>query len=204
MHIEILTKEQTSLLPLIKKFSKNFYLVGGTAMALHLGHRRSIDFDLFTDTEFDNFAIRRKIAKLHKIERVVTDEKGQYTVILRGVRLTFFHYPFKIHSSKRLDDIIALPNLITLAAMKAFALGRRTKWKDYVDLCFVMKQGHDINKIVKKAKQIFSQEFNEKIFRVQLAYFKDINYTEQVIYLKGFKIADNVIKKELANFAVES
>ncbi|MCK4359847.1 MAG: hypothetical protein KAW92_14135 [Candidatus Cloacimonetes bacterium] len=46
-HREILTQKQVELLRLIKVFQREFYLVGGTAVALHLGHRRSIDFDLF-------------------------------------------------------------------------------------------------------------------------------------------------------------
>ena len=50
-HREILTQKQVELLRLIKRlikvFQREFYLVGGTAVALHLGHRRSIDFDLF-------------------------------------------------------------------------------------------------------------------------------------------------------------
>ena len=45
LHPEILTKEQKELLPLVKKFYKDFGLVGGTAIALHIGHRESIDFD---------------------------------------------------------------------------------------------------------------------------------------------------------------
>jgi hypothetical protein len=48
MHLEILTDKQKELLPLISQFKRNFYLVGGTAIALHLGHRESIDFDLFS------------------------------------------------------------------------------------------------------------------------------------------------------------
>ncbi len=51
-HKEILTKEQIKLLPLLGKFSKDFGLVGGTAVALHLGHRRSLDFDLFSSKKF--------------------------------------------------------------------------------------------------------------------------------------------------------
>ena len=54
MHKEILTKEQLEILPLLKIFSKDFGLVGGTAIAFHIGHRRSIDFDLFTDKVFKN------------------------------------------------------------------------------------------------------------------------------------------------------
>jgi len=52
MHKEILSPAQAKLLPLVKKFNKDFYLTGGTAIALHLGHRRSIDFDLFSGKEF--------------------------------------------------------------------------------------------------------------------------------------------------------
>ncbi len=54
MHREILTEEQSKLLSLAGKFAKDFGLVGGTAVALHLGHRESIDFDLFSDQEFKN------------------------------------------------------------------------------------------------------------------------------------------------------
>lgn len=54
MHREILSENQIRLLPLIKTYSADFGLVGGTAIALHLGHRRSIDFDLFTDKDFAN------------------------------------------------------------------------------------------------------------------------------------------------------
>ena len=49
MYPEILSTQQRELLPFISHFKRNFYLVGGTAIALHLGHRRSIDFDLFTE-----------------------------------------------------------------------------------------------------------------------------------------------------------
>ena len=63
MHKEIFTKEQIKLLPLLFEFSKDFGMVGGTAIALHLGHRQSIDFDLFSFQPFDNSRIRKKIIK---------------------------------------------------------------------------------------------------------------------------------------------
>src|SRR3989344_1078918 len=99
--------------------------------------------------------------------------------------------------SKEFHDTPNLPDLLTLAAMKAYALGRRAKWKDYVDLYFIMKDYHSMTTIVKKTKQIFAHEFNEKIFRAQLAYFKDIDYSESVIYLKGFETKNAVIQKAL-------
>ena len=48
MYKEVLTKEQVELLPFVAEFSKDFGLVGATAIALHLGHRRSVDFYLFS------------------------------------------------------------------------------------------------------------------------------------------------------------
>ena len=86
--------------------------------------------------------------------------------------------------------------------MKAHALGRRAKWKDYIDLYFVMNRYQGINKIIKKAKNIFSSEFNEKLFRSQLVYFKDIDYTEKIIYMKGFETSDAIIKKSLVDFSL--
>lgn len=201
LHSEILTKEQMNLLPLVESFSKDFGLVGGTAVALLIGHRRSIDFDLFTDKEFQNLKIRKRILKFKKIDKVIMDEDGQYTLIINKVRFTFFHYPFKINFSEKFDNIIKSPDLLTLAAMKAFALGRRAKWKDYVDLYFII-QAYDISQIVKRAKLIFGSEFNEKMFRAQLAYFKDIDYTEKIDYMKGFEIDDSIIRKELVQFSL--
>ena len=202
IHPEILTAEQLELLPLVKSFSKDFGLVGGTAIAIFIGHRRSIDFDLFTDKEFDNWKIRRKILQFKKIDSVLRDEDGQYTVVIQKVRFTFFCYPFKISFSKNFDKVIKLPDLLTLAAMKAYALGRRAKWKDYVDLYFVMKDCYDIHKVIKKTGHIFGSEFNEKLFRAQLSYFKDIDYTEKVDYLKGFEVDDEIVKKELTDFSL--
>ena len=202
MHKEILTKEQIDLLPILKKFSKNFGLVGGTAIALHIGHRESIDFDLFTFEKFNNLNIKRKILKVIKIDKIIVNRLSEFTFLINGVKITFFNYPFKINYSKKFDNIICLPDLLTLAAMKIYALGMRAKWKDYVDLYFIIKDYYPLNKIIKKSKQIFKTEFNEKICKAQLAYFDDINYSEKIVYKKGFEVSDEKIKKNLIDFSL--
>lgn len=204
MHKEILTKKQSELLSLIKLFSKNFGLVGGTAIALQLGHRQSIDFDLFSDKRIDNVKIRKKIVgSQKKIKHVFRDDNDEYTILIDDVKFTFLYYPFKIKFSKKFEDTIKLPDLLTLAAMKAYALGRRAKWKDYVDLYFILQNFHTIDKIIKQAKIIFKQEFNEKIFRSQLAYFKDIDYSERIIYIENSEIKNTIIKQELTKFSLQ-
>lgn len=203
MHKEIFTKEQTELLPLVASFSKEFGLVGGTAIALHMGHRESIDFDLFSETLFDTSKVKRRIkSQVVKTDRILRDEEGQYTIIVHGVQMTFFYYPYPINFSERFEKGIRLPDLLTLAAMKAFALGRRAKWKDYVDLYFILKEYHSLGPIVEKSKEIFGSEFNEKIIREQLAYFEDINYTEQVVFRPGFEVDEKTVKDQLTEWSL--
>lgn len=67
--------------------------------------------------------------------------------------------------------------------MKAFALGGRAKWKDYVDLYFLLKNHYSFVEISDKAKAIFEHNFNEKLFRQQLAWYNDIDYSESIDYL---------------------
>lgn len=203
MHNEILSPEQSAVLNIVKLFSDDFGLVGGTAIALHLGHRESIDFDLFTFEEFINQKIRRTISHVAKIDAILRDETGQFTLVLNNVRFTFFQFPYKINYSESLGKIVKLPDILTLAAMKAFALGRRAKWKDYVDLYFILKAHHTVSEITAKGVEVFGNEFNEKIFRTQLAYFKDIDYSEQIIYKDGFSTEDEIIKKALVEFSLD-
>lgn len=132
MHLEILNNSQKALLPFLSIFKTNFGLTGGTAIALHIGHRQSIDFDLFSTKPFSNLSIQRKILATKKIEHVLVDTDGELTIVVDGVKITLLHYPFAITFSAGLNDSIKIADLKTLAALKAYALGRRTKWKDYV------------------------------------------------------------------------
>lgn len=201
MQSQILNTDQKSLLPFLGEFSTDFYLVGGTAIALYLGHRQSIDFDLFTDTTFDPLRIRNKIMKQYSITHTFSQGEGELTVLVKNVKITFFHYPFPIKRNISLNNIIKLPDLVTLGAMKAFAVGQRAKWKDYVDLYFILKQT-SLSDLIGVTNTIFKDQFNEKLFRAQLSYFEDIDYTEQVIYMKEFEKPDAEIKKYLEEISI--
>lgn len=201
-HEEILEEKQKNLLTLLRKFSFKFGLVGGTAIALHLGHRRSIDFDLFTTEDFDTDKIRETIRQEYIIQEVLVDNPNELTIFIDNVKMTFYKYPFNINFDLLFLDVINIPDLLTLGAMKAFALGKRAKWKDYVDLYFIFKK-LSLKEIVDKAKQLFLSEFNEKLFREQLSYFDDIDRTEEIIYLKGFDVSDTEIEKSLINISLQ-
>ena len=77
------------------------------------------------------------------------------------------------------------------------------QWKDYVDLYFILRDHLTMKQISKKARQIFGNEYNERIFRTTLSYFKDINYAEQVTYRPGFAVDNTIIEKALLKHSLE-
>jgi len=198
----ILNKEQLELLPLVKLYRREFYLVGGTAIALHIGHRRSIDFDLFKYNELRHTGILKKIDSLKKRYKVTRRVTEQLNLTCNDVKFTFYQYPFVINPTIDFEGYIKMPDLLTLASMKAYALGRRSKWKDYVDLYFILRDYYSISQISIKATEIFKELFIEKQFRNQLTYFDDIDYSESVEYLISSP-DDLEIKAFLINKATE-
>ena len=201
MHLEILTKEQEELLPLVKMFSSEFGLVGGTAIALQLGHRESIDFDLFKNGNINILKIRKRVSEVFHIENVRVEGPEEYTITVNGVRLTFLNYPFNIKYTEKLEYTIKIPGILTLGAMKAFALGKRAKWKDYVDLYFIFRK-HSLEEVTQKSGQIFGNEFNGKLFREQLSYYEDIDYTEQIVFMPKSSVSNEEIKKNLIEISL--
>lgn len=202
MHTEILSFEQNELFPFLKRFQRSFYLVGGTAIALHLGHRRSIDFDLFTFSDLRKSRIKKTLLELPFKQVPIFEDYDQLHLFVNQVKLTFFNYPYSIEHPIKVDSILTIPTLLSLAAMKAFALGRRSKWKDYVDLYFIIRDFYSIEEISVEASRIFPQQFSEKLFREQLAFHKDIDYTEPVEFLVE-PISDEVIRSFLLDVATD-
>jgi hypothetical protein len=199
MHQEILSQAQIELLSLVSHFKREFYLVGGTAIALQIGHRRSIDFDLFKEGALNHKKIL-DIISTNKLKCVVTRRvEEQLNLIVNDVKFTFFQYPYKIKSSVNFKDYFRMPALLDLAAMKAFALGRRSKWKDYVDMYFIIKHYFSTDQIADRATSIFGQLFSEKLFRAQLCYFDDVDYTEPVDF-----ITTPVVESEIRKFLTET
>ncbi|MBR5081717.1 MAG: nucleotidyl transferase AbiEii/AbiGii toxin family protein [Bacteroidales bacterium] len=196
-HKEILNVKQIELLPLIGEFKREYYLVGGTAIALYLGHRRSIDFDLFKFAQLNRKKNLEKIQSSGFPSIVAWNVTDQMNLVVNEVKITFFQYPFQIKANNDFDNIIRLPELLDLAAMKAYALGRRSKWKDYVDLYFLLKSNFSLDEISQRAVEVYGELFSDKLFRSQLSYFEDIDYSEEVDYIIANPPSDNEIKQYL-------
>jgi hypothetical protein len=203
MHKEVLNDKQLELLPVMASFRKEYYLVGGTAIALHIGHRRSIDFDMFKPSAINHKKNLDRITQAGYPCTVTRRVTEQMNLIVNEVKVTFFQYPFPINPTEKFETYFKLPSLLQLAAMKAYALGRRSKWKDYVDLFFLLKEHFSIEEISQCAIGIFGELYSEKMFRAQMCYFEDVDYTEEVDYLIPNPPPDEEIRAGLTAFSKE-
>jgi len=184
MFREILYPNQEKIIRILSLFWKNFYLAGGTSIALQLWHRKSLDFDFFSFKKIDGNKIINILKKeWYNISRILVDNKWEeLTLIVDWVKLTFLYYPFEIKLENEFEWI-KLPSLNTLCAQKFYTLWRRWKWKDYVDIYYILKKFSNFSEISKLALSIFNWSYNEKLLREQLVYFEDIDYTEEVEFI---------------------
>jgi hypothetical protein len=132
----------------------------------------------------------------------IFEDYDQMHLMINNVKVTFFNYPYPINHPIKIEKQITIPSLLTLSAMKAFALGRRAKWKDYVDLYFILKDFYAIEEVANEAIKLFPTQFSEKLFRQQLAFHKDIDYSEPVEYIVP-EVSDKLIKEFLINRAID-
>lgn len=142
MFREILTESQQALLELLSQVAevRTFYLAGGTALALSLGHRRSRDFDFFRPKDFvpqDLLSTLRETGDLFVLQQAA----GTLTVMLRDIPVSFFRYDYPLlrplHES---PWGLPLADPEDIAAMKLAAIAGRGARKDFVDLYFYARE----------------------------------------------------------------
>lgn len=184
MHLEALTKAGKEILPILKNFP-GLYLAGGTALALQLGHRVSADFDLFSEADISATLLPLVQKTFDKRPfQISVNSREELTVFVNGVKITFLKYPFPV-----LEDLVEYEGLKMLgvseiAATKAYTIGRRGSFKDYVDLYFAVKERIvDLDGIIERADKKYGGYFNGRLFLEQLIYLDDIEDTE-IIFLK--------------------
>jgi predicted nucleotidyltransferase component of viral defense system len=175
MHEEVLTKEARAILPFFKKF-EGFYLVGGTALALQIGHRISVDFDFFS---FDPLplGLLRKIKRVFEGFQISVTYSApeQLNLIIQGVKVTFFNYPYKnIHPLIAYKGI-KLASVEEISLMKAFSIGKRLSYKDYVDWYFMLSGKYvSLKEVIDNAGKKFGNDFNDRLFLGQLVSMEDV------------------------------
>ncbi|MFH1354351.1 MAG: nucleotidyl transferase AbiEii/AbiGii toxin family protein [bacterium] len=205
MHQEALTEHSQKLFPKLAHFS-NFYLAGGTALALQVGHRRSIDFDLFTAQELPDRLLPTVKSIFSGSNIAVTySAPEQLNVLVDEIRVTLLYYEYPL--IEPLINIHGVPvaNVREIAAMKAFSIGRRISYKDYVDWYFMLSEKHvDLPDIVKLAGQKYDNDFNDRLFLGQLASVGEVEEVP-IEYLRGavdHHTIRNYLEKEVSDYKI--
>lgn len=121
------------------------YLAGGTALAIQIGHRLSVDFDFFTPSEFDNNILSDQLAK---IGTFVVTQKSPNTLLgeFNGVKFSIFTLKYSLIAQPVKFLGVDLASIQDIAAMKLAAILARSTKKDYIDLYFIDKNGFSLEK----------------------------------------------------------
>ena len=194
MHQEVLSNEAKALCPYLKKFG-TYYLAGGTALALQIGHRVSIDFDFFSDKKIPKTLyqqIKKKLPQKTGIQPIVNNS-DELTVLANDIKITFLYYPFPLINPLVCLKGLKLAGIKELAAMKAYTIGRRGEYKDYIDLYYLLYEKHiSLKKILEIAKKKYKQDFSDRLFLEQLIYMDDIDTSNLILLKKDFLTKENL------------
>lgn len=179
----LLPKTQEVLLQIVKScdFLDKYVLVGGSALTLHLCHRKSEDLDFFTyDDVFDKEKIFFFIKSFEQKE-IINQTNEQIDVLLDGVKVTFFNAKWSF-LKPIMKQKLNIASIEQIAAMKVNVLFLRAKYRDYYDLYCLVKEGMSLKHIFEVSEKIV-EGVTFKLFVVALLYIDDIE-DDDIRYLE--------------------
>jgi hypothetical protein len=191
------------LLELLKKLMSDktfsaFNLVGGTSLALQMGHRNSIDIDLFGNAEIE---VDLFIDKLGSFGQVVVTKSTKNILITKvnEIKVDFVNYKYPLLSDILIEDNIRMLSTKDIAAMKLNAIAGRGSKKDFIDLYFLLQEFS-----LREILSFYGQKYHDgSLFMVEksLTYFEDADLQLEPQMYKDFnwetckkKITAEVIK----------
>lgn len=179
--LDVLPPPQRRLWPELRAVPPHFVLYGGTAIALQLGHRISIDFDLFADRGFDPDRLYRELPFLAGSQVIQKAADTLTCLIERGgtVQVSLFGVPqlSRVHAPLVApDNALKVAALIDLAGTKAAVIQKRAEARDYLDLDALLASGSvDLPAALAAGCVIYGRMFNPQITLKALSFYEDGN-----------------------------
>jgi hypothetical protein len=197
------TTIEPSALELLKRllaipYFSNLYLAGGTSLALQIGHRKSIDLDLFGTVEADDISIADTLKSFGNIQ-LIKKTANIYIYIVNGIKVDIVNYSYPWIDAACIEDQLRLAGKRDIAAMKLAAITGRGSRKDFVDLYFLLQEFS-----LREMLSFYNQKYDDgSSFLVlkSLTYFNDAELDPQLHMLK--KADWNKVKQSMVN-SVES
>ncbi|WP_395052683.1 nucleotidyl transferase AbiEii/AbiGii toxin family protein [Flavobacterium sp.] len=172
----------------------DFNLVGGTSLSLQIGHRLSIDIDMFGNAEIDEIEFINELSKFGKVI-IIKKSKNILITSIDGIKVDFVNYKYPLLEPIIVEKNIRLVSKKDIAAMKLNAVSGRGSKKDFIDLFFLLKDFE-----LKEMLTFYDEKFKDgSSFMVlkSLSYFEDANKEEAPIML--VKNSWEEIKEKIIN-----
>ena len=188
----------SATLDLIKKLQNDpvfndFYLVGGTSLALQIGHRKSIDIDLFSLSPFDNQLFLEHLEKNYQFMMQFMHTNTLKGVI-NGVFVDILTHNYKHITAPIENEDIRMLDKPDIAAMKVNAIsGNGTRAKDFIDIYFLLKD-YSFGQIISFYSNKYGSR-NEFHAVKSLTYFNDLNTKDWPVMLREPKLSPSSMKK---------
>lgn len=195
---DILDQKRSEILPFLSNFKDDFYLAGGTALALQLGHRDSIDFDFFSTNSFSTEELFHKVERIFLGHQVVKIQEAKDTLTLiidSSIKLSFFGYQYKLIKPLIDENFFKLASIEDIAGMKMSAIISRSVLKDYIDLYFIFHQ-FELTTLLNLTNKKFPTIDSNLVLK-SLVYFEDIE-NEPIIFKHNQEVSFELVKKYLS------
>lgn len=190
---DTLPPAQRELWPMLSPArSMGFVLYGGTAIALRLGHRQSVDFDLFSNQALDRCALEEKLPLLAK-STVLADRPDTLTVLVptgagvdSSVKVSFFggiRFGRVGWPQLTVDGCLEVASIEDLLATKLKTVLQRVESKDYRDIAALIGAGADLATGLAAARELFGRHFQPSECLKALVYFQggDLHLLEPAV-----------------------
>lgn len=183
----------------------SFFLAGGSALALHLGHRVSVDLDFFS---LQPYSMPELIARLQSLGHLVIENQSADKLVgeLNHVKVSFFTYPYRLLAETVSAEGIQLASLLDIALMKIVAIGQRGTRRDFVDLYVLLHEGFSLEGLLREMPNKFPTITYPSYHLLRgLAYFEDAERDELPRMLKpvAWITVRNFIAKEVERLLIE-
>ena len=175
MFIQTLPQSAQAILAKLgrQQWMRNFYLAGGSAAALHLGHRISEDLDFFNPKEFNARLLLQKLARIGKFD-LQTEAWGTLTGAFEGVRVSFFTYPYPLLEPATKLFGVKIASLVDIGLMKLVAISQRGSRRSFADLFFICRSAVSLETLISLLPQKFAGiNYNLPHILRSLVYFDD-------------------------------
>ena len=176
MFEQVLAQSAQSLLERLSRCAmiSPFYLAGGSALALQLGHRTSQDLDWFTESAFDAGWLAGELTAIAPIK--VTEQKsGTLVAIVGGIEVGFYRYAFPLLFATKSYCGCAVASWKDILCMKLAAIGQSPAKRDYVDLFFGLQKELSLRELLDLMKRKYSSvNYSEYHLVRSLTYFDDV------------------------------